>query len=73
MHLQQNTFKINEAKEEILPQCFQLLASVIMLLFTESFHVFAKMFSNSSAADLLYMGKDLEVCERKEKKILKYL
>ena len=39
----------------LLPQCFQLDSSII-LSFTEILHIFAKIFSKSSAADLLYLG-----------------
>ena len=38
------------------PQCFQLYFT-IMLSFMEIFQVFVTMFSKSSAADLLYVGK----------------
>ena len=40
----------------LLPKCFQLY-SIIMLFYIEIFHIFDKMFSKSSAADLLYVGK----------------
>ena len=64
MHLQQTTFENIVTKGEIaqdeqfhlLPQCFQLL-SVIILSFIEISLVFAGYFLNSSAADLLYVGK----------------
>ena len=41
----------------LLPQCFQL-HSIIFLSFIRIYHVFAWLFSKSSAADLLYMGTD---------------
>ena len=40
----------------LLSQCFRLV-SVIKPTFMGIFHVFALMFSNSSAEDLLYVGK----------------
>ena len=59
MHLQQTTFENLVTQNEqflLLPQCFQLFL-IILLLFMEIFHVFVYKFSNSSAADLLYVGK----------------
>ena len=63
-HLQQTTFENIVTKGGIaqnmhfllLPQRFQLF-SVIIPTFIELFHVFASMFSESSAADLFYVGK----------------
>ena len=59
MHLQQTTFENVVAKGEIahdelfhiLPQCFQLYL-MFKLSFMEMFHIFANMFSKSSAAEL---------------------
>ena len=64
MPLQQMTFENIVTKEEIahneqfrlLPHCFQLY-SVIKPLFKGIICSFAKIFSKSSAADLLYVGK----------------
>ena len=64
MPLQQTTFENNVTKGEIaqyeqfllLSQCFQLF-SVIKPTFIKLFRVFAWMFSKSSAADLMYVGK----------------
>ena len=59
----QTTLKKTVTKGEIeqfllLPQCFQLYLiiepSVIVI-----FHIFVNMFSNSYAAELLYVGKSL--------------
>ena len=65
MRLQQTAVKNIVTKGEIahheqfllLSQCFQLY-SIIKLLLMEIFQVYANMFSKSSAADLLYVGKD---------------
>ena len=43
-----------------LPQCFHLY-SLIVLSFKESFRYFYFMISKSSAAELLYVGKDYYV------------
>ena len=66
MPVQQITFEKNVAKEEIahdelyifllLPQCLYL-NSIIVLLFRDSVLIFDKMFTKSSAVDLLYVGK----------------
>ena len=63
-HLQQTNFENIVAKGEIaqneqfhhLPLCFQLF-SVPILSFIECCHVFAWLFTKSSAADLFYVGK----------------
>ena len=65
MPLQQTTFKNTVTKEEIaqdeqfllLPQFFQLF-SVIIPTNIELLCVFAFILSKSSAAELLYVGKD---------------
>ena len=46
--------------EQILlwPQCFQLYITIKLYLI-EIFQVFVNMFSKSSAADLLYVGKGI--------------
>ena len=67
MPLQQTSFENTVTKGEIAqneqfllwPKYFQLYL-IIMLLFIEIFPIFAKMFSKSSAADFLYMGKGEE-------------
>ena len=64
MPLQQTTFENIVAKGEIThdeqfhlwPQCFQLYLTINLSLM-EIFQDFATMFSKSSAADLLYVGK----------------
>ena len=59
-YLQQTILENVVEKEKIAcfePQCFQLFFSNYNPLFIKIFHVFTKMFSNSSAADLLYVGK----------------
>ena len=66
MPVQQMTFENIVAKEEIahdklyiflvLPQCLYL-NSIIVLSFRESVLIFDKMFTKSSAVDLLYVGK----------------
>ena len=64
MPLQQTTFENIVAKREIaqneqfllLPQCYQLCL-VIIPIFIEMFYCFAKMFSKSSAAESLYVGR----------------
>ena len=43
-----------------LPQCFQLNI-MIKLSLMKIFHIFEKMFSKSSAADLLYVGKGYNI------------
>ena len=61
-HLQQTTFENIMAKGEIahdeqfplFPQCFQLYL-MIKLSFMELFHIFAIIFSKSSAAELSYV------------------
>ena len=40
----------------LLPKCFQLFI-IIVLSFIEIYHIFAKMYSKSSTADFLYVGK----------------
>ena len=65
MPLPQNLFLNIVAKGEIthaeqyllLAQCFQIY-SLIVLSFIERFHIFELISSTSSAADLLYVGKD---------------
>ena len=52
-------FENNVAKGEIAhdePQCFQLYLT-IKLYFMEIFHVFVTIFSKSSAAEFVYVGK----------------
>ena len=56
MHLEQTTFENINEKFLLLSQYFQL-DSIIIFSFIESFHNFAKLFSMSSAADLLYVRK----------------
>ena len=62
------TFENTVANEEIahdeqflhLPQCFQFITIMILLLIillTEIFSIVANMISKSLAADLLYVGK----------------
>ena len=63
-HLQQTTLENIVTKGEIahdeqfplLPHCFQLYL-IIKFSFMEIFHIFADMFSKSSAAELPYVGK----------------
>ena len=64
MPLQQTTFENSvtigkTAHDEhflLLPHFVQLY-SILILIFKEILHIFAKMISKSSAADLLYVGK----------------
>ena len=64
------------AKEEIsqndqvllLPQCFQP-ASVIKPIFIELFCVFAKLFSKSYAAEMLYVGNGYSICTREKSSV----
>ena len=63
-HLQQTTFENNVTKGEIaqnvqfllLSHFFQL-NSIVLLAFIGIFHIFRKMLSKSSAAELSYEGK----------------
>ena len=67
--LQQTTFEIIVAKGEIahneqflhLLQCFQLSSIIkyiyIYISYIEIFHILSSMFSKSSAAELMYVGK----------------
>ena len=70
--LQQMPFEKHCGKGEIahheqfhhLPQCFQLYL-IIKLSLMEISHILNKMFSKSSSADLLYVGKGLnEECSK---------
>ena len=40
----------------LLPQCFQL-HSIFILSFIKIYHIFVALFSKSSAAELLHVGK----------------